>query len=136
MKLKTFISFLLLSNVFLLSAQNVYYWTDNNKRYLTANELKRFVLVDSQDTSVAQRFVEHWNLTHETGVFVVLEEPVSWVSQNGHKITQRASFWAGEPTTEQLNIASKGGIFHDPNYYIVEGSFPKSYKKGSFQQVI
>lgn len=56
MKLKTFISFLLLSNVFLLSAQNVYYWTDNNKRYLTANELKRFVLVDSQDTSVAQRF--------------------------------------------------------------------------------
>ncbi len=45
MKLKTFISFLLLSNVFLLSAQNVYYWTDNNKRYLTANELKRFVLV-------------------------------------------------------------------------------------------
>jgi len=80
--------------------------------------------------------VDHWNLTHETGVFIVLEEPVSWISKNGHKITQTASFWAGKPTTEQLNIASKGGIFHDPNYYIVEGSFPKSYKKGSFQQVI
>lgn len=79
--------------------------------------------------------VEHWGLTHETGVFIVLEEPVSWISKNGHKITQTASFWAGEPTTEQLNIASKGGIFKDPNYYIIEGSFPKQYKKGSFQQV-
>ncbi len=56
MKLKTFISFLLLSNMFFLSAQNVYYWTDNNKRFLTPNEKKRYILVDSQDTSVAQRF--------------------------------------------------------------------------------
>ena len=111
MKLKTFISFLLLSNVFLLSAQNVYYWTDNNKRYLTANELKRFVLVDSQDTSVAQRFFSDRGVRHTSFKQLLLD-------YNG--FNNRNHYWSIASLNDTTGWSSGDFFIYDAPFFITQ----------------
>ncbi len=79
-----------------------------------------------------------WLMDHQEGVFVALEKPITWTTNNGYKVTQTASFWVGNPSQDQLELASQGGVIGQGlhgTYYIIEGSFPKNYRNTNPQYV-